>query len=954
MTEFSGCLSPSDLHALRRERDPTDAVQSIWDASYAMVPTVEQRAAWRKLSRQAWPTVAPRRVVACIGRRGWKTSKILAWTLLFELLCVDHDEHAAAGSRIYFLVVCPRLAQSREALRAVRAALDELSHQGVAYEIRDAAGTTEIVVKSPVSRVEKVIAIMSADAISVRGFAVAFAGFDEASFLGSDDWLAQTDRDLIVAVSAGMVQFPAAKMLFVSSPGAPQGEFHRMVERPPADTLVVRAASWVTNPRLTEAACWRMAGGDAAVFAQEFEASKFGYHNESFIDAASVRACIDTDKKRTGRGPRKSGDFIVALDVGQIVDASAIVCCSSFVAEIRPGEHVRHVVVEECIVLEEAADRVGNDHRNRHSGERRVQRRADPFRPLQRRERRAHSSGARLQGRKGRPSAHSPQAFPAMPDGANGPNAEMAVDSRFGRRPTTAPSPRSRSIGEAARIAQGNAAELGCAESGGKARRRRRRARALRRGRHHVDADGRRRRRRAVPARWAFLRPVRGRLGRAQRSMGSRAAERQRGPVRNPRVVAAFRSLREERDPSGHEHARDRTLATTTEENRNGVEAMVESLKLPSDYLPGEGGRDINLELLDAASKYSADAGPFSSLVRTCVDTLVSARTLAWVAADKHQHLSEHHMGADFSDEADAVEREAGGGLVGAAKRAEYVRAGTAKITVRARKEFADKATAIGEKCRASMADLKSQIDRSRLKLSYTEMAMGPTGESLAELIQLDRLGLEIQTRGVKVLYDLYASLSSSGDDDECKRLERASQKWIADLLATDPRKRLFEKSQGQTKQIRTDDELTKENAMCRALLSAFERAQGARTPPELLLAVQIFDDLLLPAFRGIVGMSSWDMPTTQWNSSLAGSGRLPDPLELLADWHVRNLPNGRPDEARLSPLVLDRRGGIGGPPAWSPLGNHVTSLGGRVRTPVSPLNQKPPQRVPIAARGGR
>jgi hypothetical protein len=349
---FAACSSPSDLHGMRTGGPEAgiEAVATVWDAMYAAEPTARQRELWPKVSRMRWPTKRARRIACCIGRRGWKTSKVMAWSLLFEALCVDHSAHASPGSRIFFVVVCPVLPQAREAVRAIRSALDELAGVGVRYEVRDLAGNAEITITAPAAGCERVIAVMPADSISVRGRAIAFAAFDEASFLSSDDWLADVDRDLVTAIGAGMVQFPEAVQLFVSSPGAPQGVFYSLVEKPGKDVLVVRAPSWVMNPNVTQADCWRTADNDPAVFAQEFEASRFGYHNSTFISASDLRACIDP--KRAGLGPR-TGSFAVGLDIGQRQDASAIVVCSAFVIPTREGEaSLRGVAVDYTQTIE--------------------------------------------------------------------------------------------------------------------------------------------------------------------------------------------------------------------------------------------------------------------------------------------------------------------------------------------------------------------------------------------------------------------------------------------------------------------------------------------------------------------------------------------------------------------------------------------------------------------------
>ena len=336
------CRSPLDLMALAGVAPPSAAIGTVLGAVYAQPCTEADRRAWASLSSSPWPSRKARRVAACIGRRGLKTSGILAWSCAYEALCVDHGAHAAVGSRLHYVVIAPLLAQAREALLAERAVLDQLSALGVRYTMRDAATAPEIVIASPRGRCEHTIAVMTASDVSVRGFAIPFVAFDEAGFLPFDEQHAVRDRDIVRAVSPATVQFPEALSLFVSSPGAPGSLFQSLVEKPAKDTLVVRAPSWVTNPRITETMCRHEAGGDLDVLAQEYEARRVGYAGENFVD---TRALV-VGSPHAGKGPR-GGEFVVGLDAAQTGDETAIVVCSCFEVEVAAGHApIKHLVAE--------------------------------------------------------------------------------------------------------------------------------------------------------------------------------------------------------------------------------------------------------------------------------------------------------------------------------------------------------------------------------------------------------------------------------------------------------------------------------------------------------------------------------------------------------------------------------------------------------------------------------
>ncbi len=331
---------------------PSAAIETILDAAYACTPTVDQAKQWKRLSKMKWPTKQPRRVVACLGRRAMKTSALISWSCIFDAICGGHEEYAAPGSRLVFPVICPVVAQAREAMRGIRSGLDQLAPLGVRYSLRDASGAPEIILTCPTSRCEKVFVAMAADAVTTRGFAMPTIKWDEWGFAPSADWVQTTGADIVRAVAPAQAQFPNASMMFTSSPGAPQGIFYEMVEKPTTGVLVVRAPTWVVNPRISRETCVELAG-DAGTFAQEFEARRFGYNNESFIDVSG----LVMGSPHAGKGPRP-GRFCIGLDIAQLHDQTAIVVLSGFDHEVTPRTApIRNVVVEVVEVIESSRER---------------------------------------------------------------------------------------------------------------------------------------------------------------------------------------------------------------------------------------------------------------------------------------------------------------------------------------------------------------------------------------------------------------------------------------------------------------------------------------------------------------------------------------------------------------------------------------------------------------------
>lgn len=334
--------SPTDLMRVAGVEPPSPAIAAILDAAYGKQPTRAQRALWPSLSRMPWPSRTAPILVGCVGRRGLKSSGIVAWSAVHEALCGQHEQHALAGSRVYFVIVCPELRQARETTRFVEAALDSLATIGVRYSRKDPSGCVELAITAPNAQCERVIAIFTADAVALRNYAIAGLWYDEAGWLPSEDHLTVRDVDIDAAARGAMVQFPRARIFMTSTPGPAHGMFFDAVLTPPDGALVVRCASWTANPRVTEQACRRMARSPRH-FDQEFAAARFGCLDEGFVDEDAVRRCVD--KTGTSLGPR-DGSFCIGLDVGLVHDATAIAVCSVHFVDLRGSAPIQHVTVE--------------------------------------------------------------------------------------------------------------------------------------------------------------------------------------------------------------------------------------------------------------------------------------------------------------------------------------------------------------------------------------------------------------------------------------------------------------------------------------------------------------------------------------------------------------------------------------------------------------------------------
>lgn len=340
---FRQCRTPVDLMRLARVEPPSPFIAAIHSCFYGSA-TAEDGAELEK-GEHSGDWTGAHTLVACIGRRGLKTSGIDAWAAAFEMLCSGHEDHAQPGSRIHGLIIAPEMRQAREEVREIRAVFDRLKGLGVEYTSRESGDRFELQITEPACPVERVLLVLPASDVSVRGHAVAFACIAEAGFFTLTE--GRSARDVVDAVRPGQAQFPRAKLMMTSSCGPPEGAFHDLVSNPPPRVAVVRAPTWVANPRISRERCLEMSH-DQRHFQQEYESSRFGARGENFLESGDPAACVDEERCSASVTFQK-GQACIGLDVGQIIDATGIVIVSCFDVQVSADTMpVRHVTVHYC------------------------------------------------------------------------------------------------------------------------------------------------------------------------------------------------------------------------------------------------------------------------------------------------------------------------------------------------------------------------------------------------------------------------------------------------------------------------------------------------------------------------------------------------------------------------------------------------------------------------------
>jgi hypothetical protein len=330
-------------------------IAAALDALYGVpARTREDLARWEVVSEQPWPKRRARRIVACIGRRGLKTTGLGAWIILYEALCRSwgYARFALPGSRLRFPVVCPFVPQSAEALSAVKGAIGMLAPLGIAADVRDEQGAPSITIRNPRGPCEVIINCFTANEFSVVGFTVPFHWEDEAArFMPTGpSSLRSVARQLGPAGSTFSEPGCDAGSLWTSNKNVSEGAYFDAVEGPPKPgTCLVRAASWESNPRVSRSHCLALCDGDERELAVTYDGKSklWGYDGEGYVQTAKIVLGGWADQSA-----RRPGSRVLGLDVGQIQDSSGFVVVSAAETDVSPdATPVRSIVVEHVEML---------------------------------------------------------------------------------------------------------------------------------------------------------------------------------------------------------------------------------------------------------------------------------------------------------------------------------------------------------------------------------------------------------------------------------------------------------------------------------------------------------------------------------------------------------------------------------------------------------------------------
>lgn len=341
--------SPLDLDraAKRRPLSVHDEAVQLAAAGAKAAAAPEHLAAWRELSRSAFPSVRPARFFECSGRGSGKSARMAAAAAL-AVLRPTHDKAADLGTRVTACIVAPRLKQAAEVAIAAAAVLRRWAPLGIKFHVRgEGSEECELVIDGPRFACPRAILILpEGDALRSRAFC----------FVGTTESGHHRDLAATVKAAARLAQFANSQLWCEGTPGRPEGFFYDNVEG--SDLLnrrtIARGSSFLLNPRHMPLERCREVVPDERDFATEILATRWGARGEGVIDAEPLEDAPDV---RGDYVPHVHPDATVtAADLGHgdedengkptRGDASAIVQAAPLNEVIRDGAApVTHCVV---------------------------------------------------------------------------------------------------------------------------------------------------------------------------------------------------------------------------------------------------------------------------------------------------------------------------------------------------------------------------------------------------------------------------------------------------------------------------------------------------------------------------------------------------------------------------------------------------------------------------------
>jgi len=237
--------------------------------------------------REASPVGGVTEVVAALGARSGKSFSIASVKAIHEAVCKGHiwREYLRPGEYGYAMIVATRQKQADDIIVANCGQL--LRNSKILSRFLDGEPTkSEITLTNGLK-----IASLPCNSRAGRGLPIFYLAFDEIAHFFTEG--ARADVDIYRSLSPRMVQFPGAKIIYISTPAAEQGIFWDRFNEgylvPGRATF--RAPTWVINPLVDEEFLERERRNDPENFAREF-AAEFAKQISAYFSADKLADCF--------------------------------------------------------------------------------------------------------------------------------------------------------------------------------------------------------------------------------------------------------------------------------------------------------------------------------------------------------------------------------------------------------------------------------------------------------------------------------------------------------------------------------------------------------------------------------------------------------------------------------------------------------------------------------------
>jgi hypothetical protein len=243
---------------------------------------------------------------ARVGRRGRKSATAAVITL-FEALYGGHEQHLMPGEVGLIPTISKDLSGAALIRRFQHLFLDalEIAHSDTKF----GAVEVTLIEGTPIT-----LACLTCTSESPRGLPVPVAICDEIAFWATSERYSQPDSQILAALRPAMAQFPARKLVAISSPFGVEGIFHSTVEAALNDNeqtiLAVQGPTWEWNPSITEERTHELERIEST-WKREYAAIPSETLSNSFFDPDSIDRAF---AKQIPSWFRKRGTAHVCLD----------------------------------------------------------------------------------------------------------------------------------------------------------------------------------------------------------------------------------------------------------------------------------------------------------------------------------------------------------------------------------------------------------------------------------------------------------------------------------------------------------------------------------------------------------------------------------------------------------------------------------------------------------------